>query len=67
MLDVDPSIYPSDAVKRFLRERGDQLEGKKIVVLALQAPYFLDATEISTLSSYLGVYSMSSSFLENGY
>lgn len=65
MLDVDPAIYPSDGVKRFLRERGDQLEGKKIVVLALQAPYFLDATEISTLSSYLGVYSKSSSFLEN--
>jgi beta-glucosidase-like glycosyl hydrolase len=65
MLDVDPAIYPSDAVKRFLRERGDQLEGKKIVVLALQAPYFLDATEISALSSYLGVYSKSSSFLEN--
>ena len=65
MLDVDPTVYSSDAVKRFLRERGDQIEGKKVVVLALQAPYFLDATEISALSSYLGAYSKSSPFLEN--
>ena len=65
MLDVDPTVYSSDAVKRFLRERGDQIEGKKVVVLALQAPYFLDATEISALSSYLGAYSKSASFLEN--
>ena len=65
MLDVNPDVYSSNAVKRFLRERGDQIEGKKVVVLALQAPYFLDATEISALSSYLGAYSKSSSFLEN--
>ena len=65
MLDVDPAIYASDAVKRFLRERSEEIEGKKIVVLALQAPYFLDATEISSLSGYLGAYSQSASFLEN--
>ena len=66
MLDVDPVRYPSsDAVKRFLRERGAELEGKQVIVLALSAPYFLDATEISNLSAYLGVYAKSQPFLEN--
>ena len=66
MLDVDPIAHPeSDVVKRFLRERSEQLEGKQLIVLSLHAPYFLDATEISNLSAYLGVYSRSQPFLEN--
>ena len=65
MLNVDPGADPdSDIVKRFLRQRGEQVEGKQVVVLALQAPNFLDATEISQLSTYLGVYSHSTTFLE---
>lgn len=66
MLDVDPERYPaSDVVKRFLRDRGADLEDKQVIVLALNAPYFLDATEISLLSAYLGVYAKSQPFLEN--
>ena len=65
MLNVDPAADPdSDVVKRFLRQRGEQVEGKQVVVLALHAPNFLDATEISQLSTYLGVYSHSTTFLE---
>lgn len=66
MLNVGTESDPnSDAVKRFLRERSEQLENKQVVVLALHAPYFLDSTEISALTSYLGVYSKSQPFLEN--
>ncbi len=66
MLDVDLERYPnSDAVKQFLRLRSDRLRGKRIVVLAFNAPYFLDATEISKLTAYFGVYGRTQPFLEN--
>ena len=66
MLNVDTTAEPaSDAVKRFLNVRGPQTDGKRLVVLSLQAPYYLDATEISSLSMYLGVYAKSQPFLEN--
>ncbi|MBI1297692.1 hypothetical protein GC175_22380 [bacterium] len=65
MLDVDVARAPnSDAVKQFLRLRSDRLLGKRIVVLALNAPYFLDSTEISKLTAYLGIYSKTQPFLE---
>jgi len=64
MADVDVARFEySDAVKQFLRLRSDQVSGR-IVVLALNAPYYLDSTEISKLSAYLGVYSKSEFFLE---
>ncbi len=66
MLDVDLERYPnSDAVKQFLRLRSDRLRGKRIVVFAFNAPYFLDATEISKLTAYFGVYSRTQPFMEN--
>jgi len=66
MLDVDSTTYPnSDVVKRFLRLRGAQLAAKRIIVLALHAPYFLDATEISKLNGYYGVYGKTQPFLES--
>ena len=49
MLDVTPNDPNSAAVKRFLAEKGDQLPNKRVVVLALNAPYFLDATEVSRI------------------
>lgn len=65
MLDVDAATYPnSDVVKQFLRRRGAQLSDKRIVVLALHAPYFLDATEISKLNGYYGVFGKTQPFLE---
>jgi beta-N-acetylhexosaminidase len=66
MLDVDTAVYPtSDVVKRFLNQPGVQLKDKRIVVLALNAPYFLDATEISKLTGYYGVYGKTQPFLES--
>ncbi|HXF64438.1 MAG TPA: hypothetical protein VNK95_22600, partial [Caldilineaceae bacterium] len=66
MLNVDTARHPnSDVLKRFLRQRGNQLASKHIAVLALHAPYFLDATEISKLNGYYGVYSRTQPFLES--
>jgi beta-N-acetylhexosaminidase len=66
MLNVDEENEPSsDVVKRFLRQRGEQIRDKRVIVLALQAPYFLDATEIGQLSTYLATYSHSELFVEN--
>jgi len=66
MLDVDPALNPgSDVVKQFLRQQSERLGNKKVIVLALNAPYFLDATEISKLTAYFGVYSKTQPFLES--
>jgi len=65
MLDVDPARYPdSDALKLFLREWPENLEGKKLIVFVFNAPYFLDATEVSQLTAYYGLYSKTTPFLE---
>lgn len=66
MLDVDTATYPaSDVVKGFLSQPGVQPANKRIVVLSLHAPYFLDATEISKLTGYYGVYGKTQPFLES--
>jgi beta-N-acetylhexosaminidase len=66
MLDVDIQRYPaSAAVSRFLSEFGDELTEQRLVVFALNAPYFLDATEMSRLTTYFGVYGKTQPFLEN--
>jgi beta-N-acetylhexosaminidase len=57
-LDLNTSRYPdSDALKLFLAQENGLLRDKIAVVLALNAPYYLDTTEINKLSAYFGVYS----------
>ena len=66
MLDINMENHPnSGALKRFLRQRSEQLADKKLVVLAMGSPYFLDATEISKLTAYYGVYGRGREFVEN--
>ncbi len=64
MLNVDKNIPSSQALQRFLTERPDLFQQKKIVVFAFGAPYYLDATDISKLSAYYGLYSASPVFVE---
>ncbi len=64
MLDVVPGQPQSDAVKTFLSERPDIANNAKIIVLAFNAPYYLDTTEISKLTAYYGVYSKIEPFIE---
>jgi beta-N-acetylhexosaminidase len=65
MLDINVTEYPqSDAVRAFLKSRSDSLRGKKVVVIAYNAPYYLDTTEISKLTAYYGAYSKTPAALE---
>lgn len=53
-----------ETLKRFLSERSDLMRNKKIIVFALNAPYYLDSTDISKLTAYYAVYSKVNLFLE---
>ena len=53
-----------DLVSRFLSERQDLLREKRIVLFSFTAPYFLDATDISKLSAYYGLYSKQPAFID---
>jgi beta-N-acetylhexosaminidase len=64
-LDPNNAFAGSTALRRYLRLASDQLAGKRVVVFALNAPSFLDATEISKLTLYLGVYCKAEPFLES--
>ncbi len=65
MLDVAKEEYPSSmALKHFLDQRADSLRGKKIIVFAFNAPYFLSDTEIGKLTAYYGLYSKVRPFVE---
>jgi len=63
---LDPVGDPSQpgVVRRFLAERADALRTPYLVVLAYDAPYYLDATEISKLSAYYVAYSRIEPFIE---
>jgi beta-N-acetylhexosaminidase len=65
MLNVDTTSNPqSDAVKVLLRKRYDMLRNKNLIVFAFNAPYFLDETEISQLTSYYVFYNKGLNYLE---
>ena len=64
MLDADPTQPKTVALRRFLSERQDLLRNKDIVVFAFNAPYYLDATDISKVTAYYGLYSKSAPFVE---
>jgi len=64
MLDPDPVFESSDALARFLDQRPDVARNSKVVVFAHNAPYFLDATQISQLTAYYGVYSKMAAFID---
>ncbi|MBE0697249.1 MAG: hypothetical protein IH586_10030, partial [Anaerolineaceae bacterium] len=52
------------AFKRLLSERPDLLRNKKVIVFAFNAPYYLDATDISKLTAYYALYSETPEFVE---
>ena len=66
MLDIAPQTFPhSAAVKRLLSDHSKLIDDPHLIVFALQAPYYLDATEMSKLTTYFGVYSKTTPFLES--
>ena len=62
----NPSPIPaSSALKRFLAPPWANLAAsKKLVVIAFNSPYHLDATELSKVTAYFAVYSKSEPFRE---
>jgi beta-N-acetylhexosaminidase len=63
-LDVDPDRPESYALRRFLSERPDLASGKRVIAYAANAPYYLDATEISKLTVFYGLYSKTPAFID---
>ncbi|MEW6718105.1 MAG: glycoside hydrolase family 3 N-terminal domain-containing protein, partial [Chloroflexota bacterium] len=64
MLDVRADRPASLALRQFLAGRPDLTRNKPLIVFAFNAPYYLDATEISHLTAYFGLYSRSKPFVE---
>jgi beta-N-acetylhexosaminidase len=64
MLDVHDDKPTTLALHRFLTERPDLFQGKRLIVFAFNAPYFLDATNVSKLTAYYGLYSKTPSFID---
>ncbi|MBT3240494.1 MAG: hypothetical protein HON98_01245 [Chloroflexi bacterium] len=62
--DIDPNRPQSTALKRFLSERPDLIQDKKNIVFGLDAPYYLDATDISNITAYFGLYSSQPEFVD---
>lgn len=64
VLDVDNKLRASQALRQFLATQADTLRDKRVVVFAFGAPYYLDATEVSKITAYYGVYSRAPASLE---
>ena len=64
MQDISPSREASNALRKLLAERDDLLRGKNVIVFALSAPYYLDATEISKLDAYYGLFGKTPQFID---
>lgn len=64
LLEVHTTQPDTIALRRFLTERPDLLRGKQIIVFALNAPYYLDATDVSKITAYYGLYSKTPQFVE---
>ncbi len=57
IMDINSAYPGSEALKRILSERVDLLRDKKVIVFAFDTPFYLDATEISEVTAYYGLFS----------
>ncbi len=64
-LSETPDRPASSAFRRLLSDRPDLfLKNQHIILFAFNAPFYLDATDISKLTAYYGLYGKSAAFLE---
>jgi beta-N-acetylhexosaminidase len=63
-LDEEPNQPQTNILQRFLSERQDLLRDKRVIVFSFNAPYYLDATNISKLTAYYCLYSKSAPFVD---
>lgn len=64
MLNDSPGSPYAGLVSRFLSERTDVLRNKKVVVFAFGAPYYLDTTDLSKVTSLYALYSKAPEFVD---
>ena len=64
MLSARIDIPSFNTLSRFLSERPDLLQQKRLIVFAFTAPYYLDATNISKLSAYYSLYDKTPQFVD---
>lgn len=63
-LDLPDASPQSATLRRFLSEKQSLLSNKKVILFSFSAPYYLDATDISKLTAYYGMYAESDPFIE---
>lgn len=63
-LDVNSDDPTTLALHRFLAERPDLFQQKRLIVFAFNAPHYLDATNIAKLTAYYGLYSKTPNFID---
>jgi beta-N-acetylhexosaminidase len=61
---TDVSNGQIQLLRRFFTERPNLLRGKKVVLFSFTAPYYLDATDITNLTAYYGMFSKQPAFFE---
>ena len=64
ILDLDPTYPESIALRRILSEREDLLRDKNVIIFSYDAPFYLDATEISKVTAYYGLFSRVPAFVD---
>jgi beta-N-acetylhexosaminidase len=63
MVNIQNERSESLALRRLLSERQEIIRNKKVIVFAFNAPYYLDATDISKLTAYYALYSKTPTFI----
>jgi len=63
-LGENETAIGQQALRRFLSERTDLTRDKRIIGFAFNAPYYLDATDISKLTAFYGIYGKSAPFID---
>lgn len=63
-LDLPEGSEKLTTLRRFLTERQRLLSNKKVILFSFNAPFYLDATDISKLTAYYGLYSESEPFID---
>jgi beta-N-acetylhexosaminidase len=63
-MDYSSSRAESQALRQLLSERFDLVRNKRVIAFAFNAPYYLDATDISKLTAYYGLYSKTPAFAQ---
>ena len=64
VLDSSSSVYGADALKILLDARPDIARSKRVVVFSFDVPYGLDATDLSKIDVYYGLYSPVAPFVD---